>query len=453
MTLNHLPKASPIWTRWKPTDDQPWNLRRVVHLHRRVGFAANWETIQRDLCDGSDAAINRLLKPEVSPDFVQMADVIGDAAVGSDSPNRLKAWWLYRMLFTPDPLGERLTLMWHNHFATSNLKVKSLDLMRRQNNLFREFGRVPFGTLIQHAAKDPAVLIWLDADANRKEHPNQNLAREIMELFTLGVGHYSETDVREAARTLTGWSVKDGRFRDYPQFHDDGEMTLFGKTGSWKGDDLVHMLTEHPATAHRLSHRLCELFMGEGVVKDAAVDELAVVLRENQLDIGLAVETIVRSELFFSERNIGNRVLSPVEFIVNAIRAFELLVPPPSTLLLAEWTAALGQDLFYPPNVFGWPGGRAWLTTRSLIGRANFVTALLEGSTFKPHRPLDVESLARHHGDEGRRMPEFLGHLLAGLDASSPLVMEQLGRMHSPGPPSTTEVVTAFLTSPEAMLG
>jgi uncharacterized protein (DUF1800 family) len=382
-----------------------------------------------------------------------MADVIGDAAVGSDSPNRLKAWWLYRMLFTPDPLGERLTLMWHNHFATSNLKVKNLDLMRRQNGLFREYGRSPFGILIQQMAKDPALLIWLDADANRKEHPNENLAREIMELFTLGVGNYSESDVREAARSLTGWSVKDGRFRDYAHFHDDGEKTLFGKTGDWNGDDLVHMLFNHPATAKRLALRLCELFLGEGVVSEAALEELASILRENHLDIGYATEIIVQSELFFSDRNIGNRVLGPVEFIVNTIRSMELLIPSPSTLLLAEWSALLGQDLFYPPNVFGWPEGRAWLTTRSLIGRTNFITTLIEGSVFKPHRPLDVEAFAKKHGYEGSRVPEFLGQLLAGLDATSPFVQEQQTRLKSSNPPALIDVVTAFLTSPDAMLG
>ena len=441
------------WTRWIPTNSQPWNVRRVVHLHRRVGFAANWETIQRDLREGPDAAIGRLLKPEPKTDFAQTADVIGDAAVGADNPHRLKAWWLYRMLFTPDPLGERLTLMWHNHFATSNLKVKNLDLMRRQNSLFREFGRGPFGPLIQRIAKDPAILIWLDAEANRKEHPNENLAREIMELFTLGVGNYSETDVREAARTLTGWSVKEGRFRNYLQFHDDGNKTLFGKTGPWKGDDLVQMLIEHPAIATRLSHRLCELFMGEGVINDASVDQLASILRQNKLDIGHAVETIVRSDLFFSDRNIGNRVLSPAEFIVNLIRSLDLLTPPPSTLLLAEWSATLGEDLFYPPNVFGRPGGRAWLTTRSLIGRANFVTTLIEGSVFKPHRPLDAESLAKRYSYERHRVPEFFGQLIAGLDASSPLVAQQQARLQSTDPALVSDVVAAILTSPNAMLG
>lgn len=469
-----------IWTRWKPSTEQPWNLRRVVHLHRRVGFGPNWTTIQRDLTDGADAAIDRLLNPpsrradqlppnesssnttsptSVTPaggatsEFESMSDVIGNAAVGSDNPGRLKAWWLYRMLLTPDPLNERLALMWHHHFATSNMKINNLNLMRRQNELFREYGHGPFGELLQRVAKDPATLIWLDADANRKEHPNENLAREIMELFALGVGNYTETDVREAARSLTGWTVKDNKFREIAQYRDDGPKTLFEKTGNWTGDDLVRILLEHPAAARRLAYRLCDLLMGEKVVGDAAIDELAQLLRDNNLDIAKGTETIVRSELFFADRNIGNRVTSPTEFVIGAIRSLERLSPLPSTLLLAEATMGLGQDLFYPPNVFGWPGGRSWLTTRSLIARTNFAAALVDGSLFKPSQPLDIEKLATRYDFETQRIPEFLGALLSGVDAAAPIVKQQAARLQGPNPPSLPEVVTAFLTSPITLLG
>lgn len=469
-----------IWTRWTPNADQPWNLRRVVHLHRRVGFGTNWTTIQRDLNDGPDAAIDRLLNPpsrradnqapnesnsnttsptSVTPaggatsDFESMSEVIGNAAVGSDNPGRLKAWWLYRMLLNPDPLSERLVLMWHNHFATSNMKINNLNLMRRQNELFREHGRGPFGELLQRVAKDPATLIWLDADANRKEHPNENLAREIMELFALGVGNYTETDVREAARALTGWTVKDNKFREIAQYRDNEPKTLFEKTGNWTGDDLVRILLEHPATSRRLAYRLCDLLMGEKVASEAAVNELAELLRESNLDVGKGIETIVRSELFFADRNIGNRVTSPIEFVVGAIRSLERLGPLPSTLLLAESTTGLGQDLFYPPNVFGWPGGRNWLTTRSLIGRANFAAALVDGSLFKPNQPLDIEKLAARYDFDATRVPEFLGGLLAGVDASSPVVKQQMDRLQGPNPSSLSEVVAAFLASPITLLG
>ena len=193
--------------------------------------------------------------------------------------------------------------------------------------------------------------------------------------------------------------------------------------------------------------------MGEEVVNDAALDELANDLREHNLDIGRAVDTIVRSELFFSEGNMGNRVLSPVEFIVNAVRSLELLSPPPSTLLLAEWTATLGQNLFYPPNVFGWPGGRAWLTTRSLIGRSNFVTSLIEGSIFNPQRSLAADRLAAKHGYEGQSVPEFFSQLLVGLEPSSPQMTQQLVRLQTHPGASALDAVFAILTAPNAMLG
>ena len=196
---NSTRSATDTWARFEPNDEVPWNRQRVVHLHRRAGFAATWPEIERDLADGPQQAVERVLAgtsrqtPAGAPpaDFESMARTIGDAAVASGNPNRLKAWWLYRMLFSPDPLGERLTLMWHNHFATSNRKVQDLALMREQNDLLRKHARSTFGELLHAVVKHPAMLVWLDADANRKGHPNENLARELLELFTLGVGNYT----------------------------------------------------------------------------------------------------------------------------------------------------------------------------------------------------------------------------------------------------------------------
>jgi uncharacterized protein (DUF1800 family) len=411
-----------IWQPWQPTAKEPWDRRRVVHLHRRAGFAATWREIERDLKDGPQAAVDRILKgntriDDVPGDFEQMAAVIGDAAVASDNVNRLKAWWLYRMLFSPDPLGEKLTLLWHNHFATSNLKVNSLPAMRRQNEVFREFGRAPFAELLAHTVRDPALLIWLDAPANRKEHPNENLARELMEVFTLGVGHYTETDVKEAARALTGWSVTaKGEFREVEERHDEGEKKILGKTGMWRADDFVAMLLDHPATAKRLAFRICDLFMGEGTVDDQALAALADGLREHHLDVGWAVETVLRSVLFFSGANLSTRVCGPVDFVVGGVRALELFDPPPSTLVLSEWVANLGLDLFYPPNVFGWPGGRSWITTRSVIGRLRFATALVEGAIRNPAAALDALVLAQRHGrgDDLPSVVRFFSELLLG---------------------------------------
>jgi uncharacterized protein (DUF1800 family) len=306
--------------------------------------------------------------------------------------------------------------MWHNHFATSIQKVADPALMRKQNETCRRLARRPFGELLEAMVHDPALLVWLDAPANRKGHPNENLARELMELFTLGIGHYSESDVKETARALTGWTVTDGEFREAAARHDDGEKTLLGHSGRWAGADVVRILLDAPSTARRLAWRLCDTLMGEGAVGKADLDALAEGLRARRLDVGWGVETVLRSRAFFAEPNIRTRVLGPVEYVVGTARSLELLDPPPSTLVLADWCARLGQDVFNPPNVGGWPGGRSWLSARSLIGRANFAAALVEGRGVGRDGSLDPIALAGRHG-RGRNTADairFCAELLRG---------------------------------------
>ncbi|MBL8850926.1 MAG: DUF1800 domain-containing protein [Planctomycetaceae bacterium] len=438
-----------MFTPYSPTAARPWDLRRVVHLHKRAGFAADWNMIQRDLRDGPDVAMERLLAPQTGETggtpFEELSRVICDAAVESGSINRLKAWWLYRMLLGPDPLGERLTLMWHNHFATSFTKVEDVGLMRRQNDTFRRHARGAFGELLAASLHEPALLVWLDAEANRQEHPNENLAREMMELFSLGVGNYSETDIREAARALTGWTVNRGAFRLQDAMHDAGEKTIFGQTGAWTGDDAVRLLAEHPAVSGRIAFRICELLLGEGVATESMLAMLAAGLHEHDLSIGWAVATVLRSEEFFADANIGTRVTGPVEFVIGAARALELTAPPPSTLRLAEVTARLGQDLFAPPNVFGWTGGRAWLTSRNLISRANFTHDLIEGKLHPRWTAFDAAAFAAAHGftTAPERAAFFAQLLLGRSDLPAPLLhlVDDLNRL-----------VAAILASPEAQL-
>jgi uncharacterized protein (DUF1800 family) len=413
--------AAGPWAPYIPTPDIPWDLRRVVHLHRRAGFAATWAEVQRDLKDGPAASIDRVLAGKaatagVPEEFRKTADLLGESAASSHDPARLKAWWVYRMLFGPDPLTERLTLMWHNHFATSNLKVENLAFMLRQNELFRSLGRGPFGDLLRAVVHDPALLVWLDAPSNRKGHPNENLARELMELFSMGVGHYTEADVKEAARALTGWTLEDEAFTELPDRHDAGDKAILGQRGRWKGDDLVRMVLEHPATPRRLARRVCELFLGEKALQAADIGVLAEGLRVRHLDMGWAVETVLRSRTFFADDNLGNRVLGPVEYVIGAARALEVFDPPSSTLVLAEWCGRLGQDLFDPPNVGGWPGGRSWLTTRALIGRANYAAALVDGKRVGRPGPMDALALAHRHGE--RDVVTFYTRLLLGTEAT-----------------------------------
>ncbi len=402
---NSTRSTTDIWARYEPNDEAPWNRRRVVHFHRRAGFAATWPEIERDLNDGPQLAVERVLagtsrqKPSrASPaDFESMARTIGDAAVASGNPNRLKAWWLYRMLFSPDPLAERLTLMWHNHFATSNRKVQDLALMREQNDLLRKLARSTFGELLHAVVKHPAMLVWLDADANRKGHPNENLARELLELFTLGVGNYNENDVQAAARALTGWAVVGGRFGFREVRHDSSDKVFLTHNGQLNGDQLLQQLLEHEATAERIVGRMCGLFFGESAIGESERRALAEGLRQNNLNIGWAVETVLRSRLFFADTNIRSRVAGPVECLVGAVTALELTVPPPSTLLLVEWTTRVGQDLFYPPNVGGWSEGRAWLSSQGILARANFAAMLVEGRVWHPPQTPDLWQLVQRY--------------------------------------------------------
>ncbi len=455
-------RSADPWAPYVPGDQSPWNLRRVVHLHRRAGFAATWGEIRRDLKDGPQASLDRVLAGTAAADgvpaeFETTADVLGESAATSGDPARLKAWWLYRMLFGPDPLAERLALMWHNHFATSNLKVNNLAFMRRQNELFRELGRGPFGELLGAVVHDPAMLMWLDAPSNRKGHPNENLARELMELFSLGIGHYTEHDVKEAARALTGWSIEKEVFTEFATRHDAGEKTILGKTGRWNGDDLVRMVLEHPATSRRLAWRVGELFLSQEAMKTADLDALADGLRVRNLDIGWAVETVLRSQVFFADANLGDRVLSPVEYVIGAARALELFEPPCSTLTLAEWCGRLGQDLFYPPNVGGWPGGRSWLTTRGLIGRANYASALVGGRGVGRPTPWDPLALAGRH-DRGRGRDEFIGFIAELVFGSEPdrdwhaRIADVVGPDESWDPDAARHAIALILTCPEAQL-
>jgi uncharacterized protein (DUF1800 family) len=450
------------WARYRPAPETPWDLRRVVHLHRRAGFAATGAELRRDLADGPETSVDRLLagrtfSPGPAAEFERTSESIAAAAVASGDPGRLKAWWVFRMLLGPDPLGERLTLMWHNHFATGNQKVADLAVMVRQNDLFRRFARAPFGDLLNAAIRDPALLIWLDAPANRQGHPNENLARELMELFTIGIGPYSESDVKEAARALTGWTVVDGAFCKNTQAHDSGEKVLLAKSGRWDGSDLLRILLDHPATARRLAGRLCEMFMGEGSLHPEDVDELADGLRARRLDIGWGVSTILRSRAFFAAANLGTRVVGPVEFVVGSVRALACLDPAPNTLLLAAWATRIGQDLFYPPNVGGWAGGRTWLSSRGMIARMNFATALATGRELGLTQPPNILGLAVGDGREPSldRVVGSLAEHFLGVDPGAAW-RERIKKAAEAGSRSLIEsarrAAALVLASPEAQL-
>jgi len=431
------------WAPYEPDAECPWNLRRVVHLHRRAGFGASAAELERDLGQGFEPSLTRFLEGKrtvgVPASFATTSSLLVEGALAANDPARLAAWWLWRMLLGPDPLGERLTLLWHDHFATSQLKVMDLAAMQRQNELFRRHARAPFAQLLHAVVGDAALLLWLDAQSNRKEHPNENLARELMELFTLGEGNYTERDVKEAARALTGLSVTAEKAVHFaPSNHDDGEKTILGRTARFDADLLLAHLAAQPATAVRLARRLCAQFLREELATEEVVLALAAELCAHELDLGHAVAVLLRSRLFFSEANLGGVVLGPARWIVAAVHGLGLLEPAPSTLLLAEWCARLGQKLFYPPTVFGWDGGCAWITSGTLLGRARFAQELSGGALTGGVDPLAQFTPS---GD----LETELAHVFLGASHADP----SAAASH----PEPARRVARFLASPPAQLG
>lgn len=407
------------WSAWKPSKEMPWDARRATHLWRRAGFAPDWATIQQSLKEGVEATLDRILEPPADSyaSFDDLATTIGEAAVGADSSDRLRAWWIYRMMFTPYPLEERLTLMWHNHFATSNDKVQNVSLMYGQNTRLRKHCLDDFGVLLKQVVKHPAMLIWLDADSNRKEHPNENLARELLELFTLGEGNYNEADIPEAARCLTGWTVSNYQFAQIEKFHDPGEKRLLGRADVSDGNQLLDALVKQPATARRVVWRLCQEFFADSTLgnekwQNEAMVELANEAQQHQLSTKWIVRKILASEYFFADANIRSKIPSPAQYIVGPIRALEMQRKPPSTLILAEQFRIQGQDLFHPPNVFGWNGGRDWINTRSILARRRFAQQLLEGNMHQVAREYDVLQLPKRYETEFNSPVSFYNQLL-----------------------------------------
>jgi uncharacterized protein (DUF1800 family) len=267
-------------------------------------------------------------------------------------------------------------------------------------------------------------------------------------LFTIGVGNFSESDVKDAARALTGWTVEDGQFTKVLSQHDSGVKTILGQTGRWTAQNLIALLLRQPATAERIATKLCRLFFGEQVAAPPIVHALAVLLREQDLDIGKAFETVLRSRLFFCDANIGNRVLAPAEYVAGAVRLLDLFDPAPSTLALADWCVRMGQDLFDPPNVGGWPAGRAWIHSRSLIARANFSAALMGGRDAGLPAAYDPAAAPQRNGfgNSPSEILTFYHRLLFGVDPGDD-VRRQLGGADG------SRIVAALLSSPRAQLG
>ena len=272
-----------------------------------------------------------------------------------------------------------MTLFWHGHFATSSEKVRDAYLMWLQNDLFRHQATGNWLTLLTAVAQDPAMLVWLDQGQSRKEHPNENFAREVMELFTLGEGHYTEKDVTEAARALTGWSYDrlNQEFIERPRQHDEGEKTFLGRTGNLTGADVLEQIVAQPQAARFITAKLWTFFAGE-TPSDALTAALADAFRQSGNNFKPLLTTMFSSREFYSDSVIRSQVKSPVQWLVGSVRVLErgsVFAP----VICFGLTRNLGQDLFAPPNVKGWDGGLSWITTSNLLARYNDAALLVEG--------------------------------------------------------------------------
>ncbi len=354
---------------------------QVAHLLRRAGFGATEAELDQYAALGFAGAVDRLLNPE------QVDDSAADAAVAPlaidptarDARRKIeqvKFWWLIRMLYTRRPLQEKMVLFWHNHFATANSKVANAGLMQQQNQLFRDLGLGSFETLLQKVTRDPAMLIWLDNRQNRKGSPNENYAREVMELFTLGIGNYTEQDIKEVARAFTGHTLDRGlRYVFNANQHDSRDKTFQGQTGNFDADDILAILVRNPATARFLTTKLFSFFAYQS--PDAStVDRLAGTFSSSNLDIRAVLRDILTGPEFLSARAYHAQIKSPVDLVVGSLKSLNAQnVGPDATQALRR----MGQDLLNPPDVSGWKGGSAWINATTLFERFNWGNRLAMG--------------------------------------------------------------------------
>lgn len=365
------------WDKFVPSAETPWDVRAAAHLFRRAGFGATHDELKAAAAGSPQDTVDRLLRVEsVSATWQRQSDQLAAAALAGSGVERLSAWWVHQMLTTPVQLLEKMTLFWHGHFATGADKVLDAHLMLAQNRLLRSFALGDFQQLLLEISRDPAMLVYLDSVSNRKAHPNENYAREIMELFCLGEGQYSERDIRELARCFTGWEVKRRRFRFNRYQHDRGSKSIFGETGEFGGEDGVRLVVSQPAAPEFIVGKLIRfLVMDEPAPTAELIAPLAMKLRQDEMQIAPTVRRILSSRLFFSSAARGRKIRSPVELAVGFMRSLE---GSGNTYELASSIQEIGQGLFYPPSVKGWDGGRTWINSSTLLGRSNLIRHILD---------------------------------------------------------------------------
>jgi uncharacterized protein (DUF1800 family) len=375
----------------------PWSARQAAHLYRRAGFGGAPADVARAASAGMHAAVDGFVRiadtsalptvppglvgdrrqpPEPGEDRTAFNKAIGQAR--RTDAIALETWFLDRMIGSPAPLQEKLTLFWHGHFTSAYQKGVPALAMVDQNNLFRANALGNIRDLTLAVSQDPAMLRYLDNAQNVKAHPNENYARELMELFTLGIGNYTETDVRESARSFTGWNLnREFAFVDNPRQHDDGSKTFLGRTGNFTGRDIVEIIFAQPAAAQLFADRLLNFFVYSDP-EPQLVDAVADLLRKNDFVLAPVMATLLRSNVFYGDRAYRALVKSPAEFVVGSCQLFGITA---SDAPMLGAMSRMGQRLFFPPNVKGWDGGAAWLNSQTLIARENFAAGLMTRTT------------------------------------------------------------------------
>ncbi len=420
------------WEPFEPTVDQPWNRSLVAHLYRRAGFGADLTVIDEAVGRTPFDVVSGLVASnQESTEFRSTAEALAEATLAGRDPAKLSAAWAYRLLYTPNQLLEKMTLFWHGHFATGAEKVKDARMMWNQNQLLRDHALGDFGDLAMQISHDPAMLIYLDSAINRKAHPNENFARELMELFCLGEGNYSETDVLELARCFTGWEIKNKKFRKNRYQHDSDLKTVLGQSGNFDGEDGVRIVLEQASAPLFIARKLYRFFVSdEPSPTDALLQPLADLLRESNFQVAPVVQRILSSNLFFSSNSFARKIKSPVELIIGMLRCLKATT---NTQLVAKGLMSIGEGLFYPPNVKGWDGGRAWINSSTLLGRANLVADIMENEATRFDGKSLSESLRGQDIQTTEQAIEHFEHCLLAvrLDDATKAQLRDTAASHS----------------------
>lgn len=406
----------------KPISESNWNSRTARHLLNRAGFGIPRERMDALAAMSPEQAVDSFvdfdsIPPRFAPpDFltyhaepIPMMERAEERANERALSRRLRGWWLQRMAETPRPLEEKLTLFWHGHFATSAQKVRSAYANYHLNDTFRKFAAGNFKQLTTAVAQAPAMLRYLDNRQNVKDSPNENWARELMELFTMGPGHYTESDVKESARAFTGWSTRGKDFIIRRAQHDTGPKTFLGRNGHFDGYDTIDIIFEQPATAEFIVGKLWAFFAHDNP-DSKIVEELAIDLRAHNYELRPILRKLFLAEAFYSDRAVGTLIKSPVECVLQTAADLRIAQWPYS--YMAHMTAQLGQNLFFPPSVKGWDGGRAWINANTLLHRFHLPQTLVAAGV--------MQQLEPKHSTTGMRQNEQLGPYVKQLLQNAP---------------------------------